>query len=167
MRGIVLSWLGALTLAAVVGCDSDEQPRSARTAVCDGLCRAAVRCIPDASHSVCVNNCSWARPQYDDLTTAAGEHYGDCVSKVACDDLENTEAYDACWQTVKSAVLPNADTRTFCTEYTLALFDCGESYSVERCEGDYAPFTVQGLKKTRVCQAEASCEQFYACLEAR
>jgi len=164
---MVLSWLSALTLAASVGCDSDEEPRSARSAVCDGMCRAGVRCTPGANHSVCVHNCSQTRPQYDELTTTAAENYGDCVSQVSCVNLENPEAYEACWQTLKSAVLPNVDTRSFCAEFTLALFDCGESYAVERCETDYAPYTVQGLRGTRYCMAERSCELFFTCLEAR
>lgn len=61
------------------------------------------------------------------------------------------------------AVSATARTRAFCLSHARVVFDCGYSYTVEKCAKDYAVWSDAVLDRMAACETQPSCDLLEAC----
>jgi hypothetical protein len=166
-RGI--SWI--LLFTAVWGCsDGEEAELEAASAMCRGLCTAALRCVDGAPLPVCVENCKsdwWSASRTD---PAAAQRLGTCYEDFTCSEVIGDEpvvdeAFERCWVATQLEVVATPELRALCAEYSSRVFDCGSWLSTERCEQIFGMWAPAVHDEMRSCFGESECEGLNSCID--
>ena len=166
-RGLVALGMGLV----VLGCGSggDGSPSSAGE-YCSHLCTAAIRCRANDTVAACTSRCESNGAKLNDLSQAAARELGNCVERLSCSALFDTEGWEAtwqsCWNQSKLALHPTREVEDFCARYTETLFECSEWLSVSDCEQSFSMWHPRVVAKVDTCAGSSSCSELGPCVEA-
>jgi hypothetical protein len=155
-----------LAAAVLVACDSSEPEviESSPQIFCGALCDAESRCGEQAPPESCRQDCIANRPGLVHLSPEAAPIYSDCIGQLTCEELYTDEAFSACWDDTRTRIEATPQTRAFCQNYTLAIFECGYSLSTEECEETYGMWATPVLDRVTSCTEILDCVAFDACV---
>lgn len=155
--------IAMLTLA---GCGGASSAPTSSELWCNGLCAAVQRC--GISDPTCAYDCLSQRPGLARESASGAAAEEPCVANLSCqaiggDDTAWQTELDACWQQAKTSVDITPHVRQVCAADTVAWFDCGASYSVDKCDHDYAMWADDVIDRLAPCEAMSSCDALQAC----
>ena len=160
----LLAW-GLIALA----CAGEGELDTSAEHWCEGMCIAVRRCGDVREQGPCRADCIAERPGLANISAEGAEPLGECISHLDCNVVFSEEAWPAaheqCWQQAKPVVEVTQRVRSFCAEYSEALYECGWWLSTEECEGSFAMWADRILDSVSACMTRSTCELMDSCVE--